>query len=267
MESNISLKNKVTIDKDVFACLICTNMALDAYECLTCATIICNQCYTLHTKNSKTCPMCRKDLHYRPSLVLRKVISSIETVCPLYCGHISILADIKFHILNSHSKEEINADVYQSLINDFNIRIFEDHQDLIKNFLFHMHPLEKVPVKEGWACKGEILFKDKNICLTNNKDSKYRYRCFDCDYDLCANCVKYADENKITSFSISKYHPHNVNYIIRDNGWSCDGRKLFESCKTNLNVFHESRGHKRFRCEICDFDLCEKCLLHALANK
>jgi len=45
----------------------------------------------------------------------------------------------------------------------------------------------------------------------------------------------------------------------RDNGWGCDGRKEVGGCKGGTTDFQQSSGMNRFRCEQCDYDLCQEC--------
>mmetsp|Transcript_20713 Transcript_20713/g.51814 ORF Transcript_20713/g.51814 Transcript_20713/m.51814 type:complete len:397 (+) Transcript_20713:1185-2375(+) len=45
----------------------------------------------------------------------------------------------------------------------------------------------------------------------------------------------------------------------RDNGWSCDGRAFRGGCKSGITGRNQSYGVNRWRCEICDYDLCEQC--------
>ena len=46
----------------------------------------------------------------------------------------------------------------------------------------------------------------------------------------------------------------------RDNGWACDGRATPGGCKRGCTDFRQSAGWPRFRCERCDWDLCDKCV-------
>ena len=46
----------------------------------------------------------------------------------------------------------------------------------------------------------------------------------------------------------------------RDNGWACDARKTPGGCKRGCTDFRQSAGWPRFRCERCDWDLCDMCV-------
>lgn len=41
--------------------------------------------------------------------------------------------------------------------------------------------------------------------------------------------------------------------------WACDGRHLPGGCKRNCTGFDQSAGWGRFRCGMCDYDLCDRC--------
>ena len=43
--------------------------------------------------------------------------------------------------------------------------------------------------------------------------------------------------------------------------WCCDGRE--HECYSESHIF--SASEPRFRCRDCNFDLCDKCIVHYLA--
>ena len=57
-------------------------------------------------------------------------------------------------------------------------------------------------------------------------------------------------------------HPHIMTYMISSD-WICDGRKLEKGCYSTERYF--SYNVARFRCVQCDFDLCDKCIVHYVA--
>jgi len=57
-----------------------------------------------------------------------------------------------------------------------------------------------------------------------------------------------------------KSHQHELEFINRDNGWSCSGMtELVGGCKRGCTGFHQTTGWPRYRCEECDFDYCDLC--------
>jgi len=62
--------------------------------------------------------------------------------------------------------------------------------------------------------------------------------------------------------SIVNFHAHPVSLVPKESdstNWICDGRKLPGGCKQNCSNFLQTKGWTRYRCEKCDFDLCEGC--------
>lgn len=45
-----------------------------------------------------------------------------------------------------------------------------------------------------------------------------------------------------------------------DDGWLCDGAKKPSGCKSGISQFYQSAGLNRYRCNICNHDLCQKCV-------
>jgi hypothetical protein len=44
-----------------------------------------------------------------------------------------------------------------------------------------------------------------------------------------------------------------------DDGWCCSDMTELGGCRSNITSFFQTRGMNRFRCFVCDYDLCEKC--------
>ncbi|CAK9045407.1 unnamed protein product [Durusdinium trenchii] len=101
--------------------------------------------------------------------------------------------------------------------------------------------------KEGGCRSKECGFKDTK--------GLPRFRCESCDYDLCERCYTSPAAVK----GCEKGHKLRGLGLTRDNGWCCDGNKLFGECKRGMKGYKKSKGIFRFRCEVCDFDLCDKC--------
>jgi len=109
--------------------------------------------------------------------------------------------------------------------------------------------------KDKWRCDGE---KDEGGCRSKEigiKDTKGlpRFRCKGCDYDLCDRC--YAQP---APKGCNKGHRLRNLGITRD-GWRCDMYGTPDGCKRGIGTFAQSKGMFRFRCEVCDFDLCDGC--------
>ena len=57
-------------------------------------------------------------------------------------------------------------------------------------------------------------------------------------------------------------HPHLMTYKT-SLSWTCDGIHLENGCYSEYNHFPITQP--RFRCSQCDFDLCDKRIVHYLA--
>ena len=83
--------------------------------------------------------------------------------------------------------------------------------------------------------------------------------------------MKFIKNNKIEKKKIkfelgetvmTTVHPHIMTYKTSDY-WYCDGKRLEHGCYSVDYNFPKTKP--RFRCSECDFDLCDKCIVHYLA--
>jgi len=68
------------------------------------------------------------------------------------------------------------------------------------------------------------------------------------------------DSDNMPGPHLHPWHVHPLYLSNLDNGWFCDGHK-FGRCYGNYvkGEEYKTTGEKRYRCKICDFDLCGKC--------
>ena len=140
----------------------------------------------------------------------------------------------------------------------------------------HKHPLVFLDKTQDndWACDGS-KFKEKCFSgITGFGQSKGipRFRCEKCDFDLCENCFNHYNfkiQYELNQSYKINIHRHPLTFLgkTRDDGWACDGIKLKQKCYSDITDFEQSKGIPRFRCEKCDFDLCENCMEYYLSNK
>lgn len=124
----------------------------------------------------------------------------------------------------------------------------------------HQHPLVFIRADNGWACDGRNMTGGCVKGCTGFRQTAgwSRFRCDNCDFDLCEGCIdKYMPSEKVNVTC----HPHPLQRNYSDNGWACDGRQLSGGCKKGCTGFRQSAGWKRYRCNRCDFDLCEECIV------
>jgi len=105
-----------------------------------------------------------------------------------------------------------------------------------------------------WSCAGS---REPGGCKSSGRGPGHWLRCETCDYDLCERCC--ATPRATTRVACCPAG-HALVGVIADDGWACDGRTTVpDGCRSGVRGFHETYGMRRFRCEACDFDLCEKC--------
>jgi len=76
--------------------------------------------------------------------------------------------------------------------------------------------------------------------------------------------LKLLDMARKNEYAVS-CHPHSLKLNGSDNGWACDGRKAEGGCLNKCTDFHQTKGWARYRCDQCDYDLCDKCCAKNLA--
>ena len=136
-----------------------------------------------------------------------------------------------------------------------------------------------------WVCdatklQGGCLSGSNNINLSKNFK---RFRCMQCDYDLCEKCmIKYYDDKAIIKndnsnnrnlylfkkpyYSLAHEHPLIFLDKSSENGWACDGINIINQCFSGINDFYQTNGMENFRCEQCNFDLCRNCMDYYIIN-
>ena len=60
-------------------------------------------------------------------------------------------------------------------------------------------------------------------------------------------------------------HPHIMKYS-KSSRWCCNGRKLYQGCYFTDLSDYAFENKSRFRCKQCDFDLCDKCIIHYISK-
>ena len=133
----------------------------------------------------------------------------------------------------------------------------------------HEHPLIFLDKTEdtGWICKGNDLVNGcySGISSPNKSSGIPRFRCQKCNFNLCENCMNYYKKKafyEINNYYKVSVHSHPLIFLgVSDrDDWLCDGKDLKEKCLSNLTDFYQTKGVERFRCEICNYDLCKNCM-------
>jgi len=137
----------------------------------------------------------------------------------------------------------------------------------VKKHPWHNHVLVLCESDNGWVCDG---MKQPGGChsgITNFHQTKgiLRYRCKDCDYDLCQLCYDANGKKANLAIGIAMSHPWHPHVLHeyddkKSHRWICDGVYEPGGCHSN----HDGFGWydpPRFHCFPCNYDLCSKCFL------
>ncbi|KAH3744260.1 hypothetical protein Pelo_14345 [Pelomyxa schiedti] len=128
----------------------------------------------------------------------------------------------------------------------------------------HPHPLVYLGTSRnnGWGCDGRKLpggcKRARSRGPGGNTSGLPRWRCRRCDFDLCDMCadaLRLRDmPHRLAAVSV---HDHALLNVVNDNGWACDARALPRGCARGITAFRQTGGMERWRCDECDFDLCD----------
>jgi hypothetical protein len=279
------LADKNQADIEDYICCICQAIPNpeSAVEEENCGHIFCSDCLNNWKKKSNNCPFCKENITKRVikdknKIVYRHLINLIIKCQEENCDWKGIWKEYKAHLEKVHNKI--------LKIEENNINNNNNHFELNKLYRanIHEHPLKFLGYTKThkWICDATRL---PCKCLSNiddfNKSTNFkRFRCSECDYDLCENCMnKYYIKNYVIKNDNSdneniyslyrKYftsiHPHPLIFLdkTRNNDrWVCDGKDLKNKCFSGMNNFTQGSNIPRFRCDKCNYDLCKKCMNH-----
>ena len=276
-----------------YTCCICQLIPNPefAVEEENCGHLFCDLCLIQWEKKDEKCPFCKMKISKRiikdkNKIVYRHLINLIVYCQEENCGWKGIWKDYSEHLKNNHNKilnygdlknnhnKILNYDVNNSGNNNYELYKYYKAST-------HIHALKflDITMDNGWACDARHL---PGGCLNGIKDFKQtknikRFRCMQCNYDLCEKCMnKYYDNNFIIKNDesinkslylfnkkyLSQAHEHPLVFLDKsqDNGWLCNGQSFGNKCFSGITGFNQTTGIPRFRCEKCDFDLCENCM-------
>lgn len=288
------MDNNITLDPDFldessrnniedYICCICQLIPYSdtAIEEENCGHLFCYICINEWLQKSQNCPFCKETITQRSvknknKLVYRHLINLIVLCQEDDCKWKGTLKEYYEH-LKTH-----NNYYFKNNNNIISFELYKYYKATI-----HEHPLKflDLTMSNGWGCNGRYLPSKCLSGITGFGQSKEikRFRCMQCNFDLCELCMKeYLDckyeikENNSNNRGLyllnKKYytsaHKHPLTFLdkSRDNGWRCNGRDLNEKCFSGITDFNQSKNVARFRCEKCDFDLCENCMNHYKQN-
>ena len=139
----------------------------------------------------------------------------------------------------------------------------------------HNHPLEmKGKRNTGWNCdaKNTMMGCRSGITDFGQTLNINDFRCDQCNFDLCENCMISSLKPRIQlqpdfvfevgDYYFSTVHKHPLLDRGQIGGWSCDGAKEPGGCRSKINGVSQSAGKSDFRCNQCNYDLCEVCMAY-----
>jgi len=146
----------------------------------------------------------------------------------------------------------------KKLKNDEN-SYFESEEKLAKNEENNLKEIENFDekVKEK---KEEKLDEDEDESLKNILLENINFKCEICNIAFCRKCI---ESTKI--YLKSKKHEHEMKLFFGTEKWVCDSTKTENGCYSAQKNLNKSKmmieNFPRYRCKLCNFDLCEKCMI------
>ena len=197
-----------------------------ANEIICCGNLICEECLKKLKEDKKGCSICNiEELKVRSikneNKIFYKSFKSLLIKCPYTCDWTGMWVDLDTHLLECK----------------FGFR----------------------------ECKYKIIgceYADNNQKVKEHEESNDNLH-----LNLAMKFIKgHKIEKKKIKFELGEtvmttVHPHKMTYKTSSD-WYCDGRRLEHGCFSRNFIFPVTKP--RFRCDECDFDLCDKCIVHYL---
>ena len=197
-----------------------------ANEIICCGNLICEECLKKLKEDKKGCSICNiEELKVRSikneNKIFYKSFKSLLIKCPYKCDWTGMWVDLDTHLLEcKFGFRECKYKIIGCEYADNNQKV-KEHEESNDNL--HLNLAMKF-------IKGHKIEKKK---------------------------IKFELEETV----MTTVHPHRMTYKTSSD-WYCDGRRLEHGCFSRNFIFPVTKP--RFRCDECDFDLCDKCIVHYL---
>jgi hypothetical protein len=207
------------------------------------------------------------------------LIPSPETANEIICCGVLYCNECLKNLIST-KEEAIKCPICK--INDMKHRKIKDENKIFYKVLKNLNL--KCPYKCEWKGIWSDLEKHLNECKYGMRYCKYNS--IGCDFydenkkviehelnndkNHLEMAIKYIKDNNIVKKKVkfvlgdkvkASCHPHIMTYMT-SYSWNCDGRRLPSGCYSVSYGFSSSTP--RYRCHHCDFDLCDKCVVHYL---
>lgn len=262
-DSVINKENFKFVETNI-VCSICDGIVVNPIQCSECEKCFCQICLEDWQKKagSNSCPFRCKNPIFKNSRMINNILSNLQFKCKNGCD-----IKIPYLQLEEHYNEKCPKLDYKKKYFEYKNKYTEllkkynelekklndkklgapPHNPSISNSFkskFDNHILEDATNdKSDWIC---------NICFRKyNKKTEGRYRCNNCKFNICLKC-KILEENGYIFNNIFKSNSHK--HILRDmtfadHDWKCD----------QCSKLYNKKTERRFRCDNCDYDLCNDC--------
>ena len=255
--NNIVKNSFYEVNKDEIECQICNLLIIGPMQCPDCQNSLCSKC----ASSCKKCPMCRKEVEFKKSIMINKLLSKLSFKCE-NCNK-----EVLYDDLISHNEELGKCKMPESLTDDKyrekyfesleNIKRLEIENSKLKNKIESLeYKLKFSEDKNNETIKSLKSMND--ILLKREKDNK----------DILIKSIELNENLKRSNSSVnsnssgyvfesqrreekfrSRFHNHELTYKkpVKYNNARCD------ICR---RVIYDI---KNYNCTQCEFDMCPTC--------
>ena len=265
------------INKDTFktiesnaVCSICSGIIIEPVQCLSCENSFCKDCFEdwKKKKGENSCPFRCQNPSFKSSRLIKNLLSNLKFKCQNGCKEEIPYLDLLDHYKDKCPNKKID---YKEKYFEYKKKyedLLEKYKDLEKKSnsnLLRARPGgqdQNINLKIGYKSKYHTHFlkncTNKNVdwicdlCKGEyNAKTEVRFGCGVCDFDICLKCILLERSSYIfNNFFLCQYHEHLLDdATFQDDNWICN------ICKQTF----PKKSVKRFRCEKCDFDICNNC--------
>ena len=209
-------------------CPICLGVIISPYQCTECENSFCQICIQTYIKGKpleNQCPFRCKNPNFKPSRLLNNLLQKLKFKCSNNC------------------KEEIN---YSDLQSHYEKCPLGKPKESFVKIIFHPHKISLNNIETNFHC---------SICDEDNFEKAYK--CDECnEFNICQKCMNNYDEINKSGKILDEIHKHYLyDFTFAKSFWKCN------ICELEFNNTHTGIPNKRYRCNLCDFDICDKCII------